>query len=221
MSGCAKVAIGCGVIVLLLAIAGGIVGLWVANNARELGADLAGTLMKEGLKELQLPDDQRKRIFDRIDEVSQRFKDGEITIKEVGVIFKNIAKSPLMPAGMALVVDRVYLRDSGLDDDEQATARVAIQRFTHGTINESIPEAEVDKVLDTISTKNAQGNRQFRQPLSDAELRTFVKAAADAADKAEVPAEVPEVNFADEFDKAIDEALGLPIKAPQGSPTSD
>ncbi len=126
--------------------------------------------MKEGLQELQLPDDQRKRIFDQTDEVSKRFKDGKITIEEVGEIFKNIVESPLMPAGMALVVNRVYLRDSGLDDDEKAAARVVIQRFTHGTINKSIPEAEVNKVLDTISTKDGQGNRQFRQPLTDEEL---------------------------------------------------
>jgi hypothetical protein len=221
MSGCGKIALGCGVIVLLLAIGAGIVGLWVVNNARELGADLAGTLMKEGLKEFQLPDDQRKRIFDRIDEVSTRFKDGEITIEEVRVIFENIAESPLMPAGMALVVNRVYLRDSGLDEDERAAARVAIQRFTHGTINESIPEAEVNKVLDTIRTKDRPGNRQFRHPLTDDELRKFVEAAAQAADDASVPAEVPEVNFADEFDKVIDEALGLSTKAPQSSPTAD
>ncbi len=48
-----------------------------------------------------------------------------------------------------------------------------------------------------------------------------MKAAAKAADDAAFPAEVPDVNFADEFDKAIDEALGLPVKTPDDSSALD
>lgn len=195
MSGCAKFAIGCGIIMFVLLIAVGIGVWWISQNALEFGADLGGTLMKEGLKELRLPEDQKQRIFDRIDEVSQRVKDGETSVEEVGVLFKKIAESPLMPAGLALVVERVYLDESGFDEEEKAAAGIAIQRFTHGAISKAIPEATVNKVLDTVSTSD--------------ELRAFVAAAIKAADEAEVPKDVPKVNFADEFDKVIDEALGV------------
>ena len=63
-------------------------------------------------------------------------------------------------------------------------------------------------MLDTISVENVQGQREFKQQLSDDEVRTFVDAAKQAADDAGVAEEVPEINFADEFDKAVDEALG-------------
>ena len=208
MSGCAQVALCCGAIVLFALIAAGIGLWWIAANAREIGADLAGTAMKEGLKELRLPADQQQRIFDRIDEVAQRFKDEEITLEEVSEMFKEISEGPLIPAGMALVVDRAYLDESGFDDEEKAAARVTVQRFTHGTIRGMIPEAEVETVLDTISTKKKGGERNFRHPVTDEELRTFIAAAKQAADDANVPEEVPKVNFADEFNKAIDEALG-------------
>ena len=64
---------------------------------------------------------------------------------------------------------------------------------------------------------NAQGQREFKQKLTDDEVRAFVDAAKQAADDAGVAEEVPEINFADEFDKAIDEALGetaMPAAAP-------
>lgn len=207
MSGCAKVAIGCGAACVVGAVLALIAVWWVAANAREIGADLAAAGMKEGLKELKLPAEQQRRIFDRIDDVADRFKKKEITNQEVLEIFENIGKGPLIPAGMVLVVERAYLDESGFDDEEKAAAGITIQRFTHGTVRKMIPQAKVESVLDTISDKNNKGERKFRHPISDEELRRFIEAAKQAADDANVPKEVPKVNFADEFDKAIDEAL--------------
>ena len=52
--GCAKVALGCGVFVLIASIMAGIGVWWIAANARQLGADVASSAMKEGIEELQL-----------------------------------------------------------------------------------------------------------------------------------------------------------------------
>ena len=183
-------------------------GWWVAKNARQFGTDIAVSAMKEGLNELEVPDDQRARMHDRIDDVGQQFKDGKLELDQVLAIFKKLSESPIMPAGISLFVKRVYIRDSGLDEEEKAAADIAIQRFSRGVIDKSIPEAKREAVLDMISTKKANNNREFKQKLTDEELRAFLKAVTEAADEAEVPAEVPEINFADEFDKAINEALG-------------
>lgn len=142
-----------------------------------------------------------------IDDVGRQFKDGEMELQQVVMIFEKLSQSPILPAGVSLFVKRVYIRDSGLDDDEKEAAHLAIQRFSRGVIDESIPETERESVLDMISTKDPNGNRQFKQKLTDTELRAFVAAVTKAADDAGVPDEVPEINFADEFDKAIDEAL--------------
>lgn len=208
LSGCAIAGIGCGVIVVLGVLAVVLGGFWVANNAREFGTDLAVTAMKEGLNELEVPDDQRKRMHDRIDDIGQQFKDGNLELEQVAAIFKKLSESPILPAGVSLFVKRVYIRDSGLDEEEKAAADTAIQRFARGVIDNSISEAKREAVLDMISTKKPDGNREFKQKLTDDELRDFLKAVTETADEAGVPAEVPEINFADEFDKAIDEALG-------------
>ena len=229
LSGCAIAAIGCGVIVLLGMIAAGIAVWWVSQNFREFGTDFAVIMMKEGLKELDVPDDQRQRMHARIDEIGKQFKEGKLTDKQVTSIFENIMEGPLLPAGISLFVKRVYIRDSGLDEEEKAAAHLAIQRYSRGVIDQSIPDATQQAVLDRISTRDFQGNRQFKQLLTDDELRAFIDAAKKAADDAEVANDVPEINFADEFDKAIDEALdefggvprideetqALPIEAPE------
>ena len=93
-------------------------------------------------------------------------------------------------------------------EQEKDAARIATRRFTHGTIRQIISEQQANSVLDTISSVNGEGERTFRHPITDEELRAFVAAAKQAADDAGVPEDVPEVNFADEFDKAIDDALG-------------
>ena len=69
LSGCAIAGIGCGVIIILGGIAAVVGGLWVAQNAREFGTDIAVAAMKEGLNELEVPDDQRQRMHDRIDDI--------------------------------------------------------------------------------------------------------------------------------------------------------
>jgi hypothetical protein len=228
LSGCAIAGIGCGVIVVLALIAAVVGGLWVAKNGREVATDFAVSAMKEGLEELDVPDDQRKRMHDRIDDVGQQFKDEKLDLEQVMAIFERLSKSPILPAGVSLFVKRVYIRDSGLDEEEKAAADIAIQRFSRGVIDGSIPEAKREAVLDMISTKDVNGNRQFEQQLTDEELRDFLQTVTETADEAGVPAEVPEINFADEFDKSIDEALDefggpelmdelaepLPIEAP-------
>ncbi len=208
LSGCAIAAIGCGVVLVLFLVLGGVAAWWIANNARSFGTDLAAEVLKSSLRELDLPADQQTRINARIDDVAQQFKDEKLTGEDVGRIFQKISQGPLMPAGLALFVKRVYIRDSGLSDEDKEAAELAIHRFARGVIDESIPEAEREAVLDTISSKDMNGQRQFKQQLTDDEVRGFVDAAKQAADDAGVAEEVPEVNFADEFDKAVDDALG-------------
>ena len=109
---------------------------------------------------------------------------------------------------MSLFFKRAYLRDSGLSEEELAAADLAVQRFARGVIDKSIPEAKREELLDMVSDKDSQGRREFRKSLTDDELRAFLAGITEAADEAGVPEEVPEINFADEFDEAVDMALG-------------
>jgi len=207
MSGCAIVGIGCGVSLLLLIIIGAAGAWWLKNNIRQVGTDFAVSAMKDGLKELDVPEDQRARMHARIDEVGEKFKSGELDLDQVGKIGKAIAESPIMSAGMGLFFKRAYLQNSGLSDEEKEAAEVSVQRFARGVIDKDIPQEVSESCLDEISVKDADGKREFKEKVTDDELRSFLTAITKAADDAGVPADVPEINIADEFDKAIDQAL--------------
>jgi hypothetical protein len=206
--GCRNLLLGCGCLIVLgfvIATAG---SLWVMSNWRFLAAETGSLVIKTAIRELQIPAQQRRRIDRRLDQLAQQYADGDLSDEQLEHILKVISESPLLPAASALVVERQYLDDSGLDADEKETARREIQRFAYGSLDESISPDTVSAVLDTISERESpEGPRTFRQSLTDDELRDFVVAATEAADEAGVPAEVPEINFADEFDKAVDEAL--------------
>lgn len=215
-SGCAKVAIGCGILSLIAIIVGAISIWYVASNLREWGTDITLEAMKEGMQELQLPVDQQEHINSRLAELGQQFKDKKITFLQLGNIAKKLAEGPFGAASMTRVIEKVYLEPSGLTDEEKAAAKTTIKRFSQGVIQKTISDEDTTTVLDTISTVNAEGQREFKTPVTDEQLKAFLAAAKKAADDGNVPAEVPEVNFADEFDKAVTEGL----KAGQAPPAA-
>lgn len=207
MSGCAMAGIGCGIALVLLLIVGGIGAWYINKNIREFGTEFVVMAMKEGVSELDVPADQLARIHARIDDVGQQFKDGQLEMEQVESIFARISQGPLMSAGMSLFFKRTYMQESGLSEEELAAADNTLQRFARAAIDKSISEQQTEAVLDLISVKGKDGQREFKERLTDDELRAFLKAASTAADEAGVPEAVPEINLADEFDKAIDEAL--------------
>ena len=206
-SGCMIAGIGCGAITLILVAAGAYGVWWLKGNIRQVGTDFAVTAMKDSLKELEIPDEQRDRIDARIDEVGQLFKDEQLTMEQVGGIFAKLSESPLMSAGIALYFQRAYVRDSGLSEEEKTAAELAARRFIRGSIDEEISEATRESVLDEISEKDEEGARQFPESLADEQLRGFVASMKKAADDAGVAEDIPEINLADEFDVIIDQAL--------------
>jgi len=208
MSGCQKVAIGCFILTIILCLTCGLGIWWITANLRTVGTRMTRAMLKLGIQEMKLPDDQQSRIFDRIDNVSQQFQEEKISFEQLERIFQKLAESPLFPAGSALLAERVYLDQSGLGDDEKEAGKLAIRRFTRGSLEQSISEQRNGDVLDIISTWNPETkNREFLENLSDQQLRHFIAEAKRAADEADVVENIPEINFADEFDRAIDQAL--------------
>lgn len=205
MDAVTAVALGCGCLVVVALLGVAATTFWVANNLDRM---VAGAT-KAVIEGVGLPDDQEQRILARIDELAEQIRNGEISEEEGGAIIKNILEGPILPAAISLGVIRGYIDESGLDDEEKQAGRTAVYRLTHGAIYQMIPQEKLDPVLDHISTRKANNQREFRQSLSDDEVRAFIAAAKEAAGEAGVPEDLPEINFADEFDKAVDKALGM------------
>lgn len=154
-----------------------------------------------------IPDDQKARIKTRVDSVVKDWKDGKVSGEQLGEVMKQIVESPVFPAAMAGLADKQYLSRSGLTDDEKAAGRRVLQRFARGVFEKKIPEAEADPVIAMMQTKDAAGNDKFKEAMTDDEVKAMLVKAKAAADKAEVPDEEFNVDFAGEIDRAIDRAL--------------
>ncbi|MCG8508568.1 MAG: hypothetical protein MI741_05000, partial [Rhodospirillales bacterium] len=172
--------------------------------------DLVVMGAKEGVKELKLPIDEEQRVNAKIDQVANEFKAGNITIEEVGKVLENIMQGPVFSAGMAMLLERQYIDNSGLSEDEKAEASITLRRVAQGLVNNKLSEADFEYISDPISTVDAQGNRTIKDTATDAELREVLERAKERADSAGVEEQPAQVNFADEFEKAVDDALAQP-----------
>lgn len=194
--------LGCGcVMVFGICIIG--IGVWYAFSQ---ASNLIAYALTETIKQSELPPDQKQRLVDRINKLNDDYKSGKVSLEKMGKIVEAMAESPIIPAGSAYVADEKYIKPSGLSDDEKATGRQSVQRLVRGVIEKKIPQSELEEIMGPISEK--QGNEtKLKDKVTDEELREFLESAKERADEAMIPDEPFVVNFADEFDKAIDKAM--------------
>ena len=207
MGGCAKAAIGCGVVCLIF-IGLGVAGVfWVINNPREAQARLFAFGAEKVVEEMKIPEEQKEQMITTIEKIKQDFIDEKITEGQAKRVFMAIIESPLFKQAIVLVVEQAYFDQSGLSPEEIEAGRVTLRRLIYGVANQQISEERLNEVLDLISTQGRNSQRQIEDTVSDEQLRAFLKDAKAAADEAEIAEDIPEINFADELDKAVE--LGL------------
>lgn len=207
--------IGCVVVLLLFCV----LSYVAVRNFKSIAANMANKVIADAVDQSSLPLDQKKRIKTRIDELVQSYKSGKITDEHLGRVMERLAQSPLLPLGAVYAANEKYIVPSDLPQDQKDAAVRTLHRLAFGAHDKRITQAKLDEVLATVQT-GPPGDRKLKDRLSPAELQTFLAAAKAAADEAQVPDMVPEVNIADEVDKIIDEALA-PAPAPvPGGPTS-
>lgn len=206
-SGCRNFALGCGCAAgcLLLVVAG--IGVWLAMNWKIWSADFTKKVAADAVSKSSLPVDDKARILKRINQLADDFKAEKVSTQQLGHVMQQIAKSPLLPLGLVMAADEKYVKPSGLSGEEQDAGRRTLQRLARGAFEKSIPENDVQEVMQFVMQRQPDGNQQLKERLTDDELKAFLEKAKEKADAASVPDEPFEVNIADELEKAIDKAL--------------
>ena len=214
---------GCGIalaVTLLLLIATIVI---VRMNWRSWSAKGMDTAFTKMIAEMPLDEAQRTRTQAVADDFIERFRDGDIGVREMGRVVQELTESPVLPAGIAMSVGRSYLVTSGLDQTEQAEANVQLRRIANGLVDKSIDPAELRTVFEPLRADpgepdsiqfNLNGqNLRIKSPSSatDEDLRALIERSREVADRHGVPPDAPEVDFATELDRAIRRALGEPI----------
>ena len=211
MSGCAMAAIGCGVIALLMLIIGGVGVYWAAQNIRGLAADAVTPALQEAVSGMEIPEDQKKQISARIGEIGTDFKEQKLTLNDLEKLIKGIVESPIAGAAASIWFTNQYINKSGLSEDEKTEAVTTTKRFAYGLLDKTITEQQANEVMNLVTEEKANGQTTYKETLTDKELTEILTKMKDAADGANVPAEVPEINFANEFDKVIEKTLGRTV----------
>jgi hypothetical protein len=206
--------VGCLWTLAVLAIVATVVGFWVARRWRDWVSTFGSQAIKESIQAADLPQAEKDELGVEIDRVAEAFRKGDLSGEQVAAIMSMILKSPLAGAIAVAVVEAKYFDASGLAEEEKEAGRATLQRFTRGAIDGLIPEAKRDAVLAHIGDKDAGGNWQLRDRVSDEDLRAFLAAAQAEADAAGIDQQPAQVDLSDELRRIVDQALAAPDALP-------
>jgi len=209
---------GCLIALGVLLLIGIIGGIWLSQNWRWVVANPFRAALVQGIEESRIPEDQQKQMIAEIDQLTEDFKSGKLSMQQLSRVFEEIGESPLLPVGTVYFIDEQYFAKSGLTEEEKQAGRLHLNRYARGIYEEDIARNDVERVVDPIADTSGD-SIQFRPPeqVTDDELREMIRRAEEKADQVGVPEEMWEINFAEEFSAAIDRALGRAPAEPKGA----
>lgn len=202
---------GCLIVLGVLVILGVVGGIWLANNWRDVAADMIAPPLVEAIERSDMTEDDKTRVIAQVEAVAQEFRDKKISLEEMGRLIEEIGESPVLPVAAVMLVEEQYIRRSGLSEEEKADARLQIGRLARGVFEEKIDEDRLRHVVEPISEPGEDPDDfEIRPPdrVTDDDLRRMIERAREEADEAEIPDEAFEVDIPGELERAIEKALG-------------
>jgi hypothetical protein len=206
MKGCL---LGCLATVVVLLLIGTVATIWISRNWRTWFSAGATQAVNQAIDSSELPAEEKNQIKVEVDRFFVAFREGRVSMEQFGRLVQEFAESPLVATLVASAVETKYLNNSGLSDQEKADAKVTLQRFIRGSIDEKIDKSQIEAAMAHVATK--QGDQwRLRENVTDAELRAFLVDAKKAADEAQIPEQPQEFDPSDEVKRIIDEAMMEP-----------
>lgn len=199
---------GCLILFVVVLVLGVIAGIYAYRKFPEWAAIGISETAKQVINETDLPEEEKVDISVQIDRLADATRERKLSLPQMGEFLQNLVQSPLMTTLAMSMVDKKYIEPSGLSDEEKAAARVTVQRFMRGAIDQQISEAEVEKAMAPVSTRQPDGNMELKEKVTDDELKEFLAAAKEQANAAKIPEEVAAVDPSDEFKRLVDQTLG-------------
>jgi len=202
--GCLK---GCLIATLVLLLLTALSGWYASNNWRDWAGSLGRTMVNEVLDETELPAEEKTEILEQAQRVITAFEEGSLTSAQTEDLSNQLAVSPLSAPLIAFVIEKKYFDSSKLSDEEKETGRMTLRRCVRGLFDGELTEDDADAVLRHIGAKDPEGNWEFRDDVTDDELRDFLGDAKERADNAGVAETVVEVDPSDEIKRIVDSVL--------------
>lgn len=199
--------IGCLITAAILGLIAVIGIWWVANNIKDLAVSVGTKVIEAGIEESGLPDQEKAELKVELKRLGDGFADGSISNEQMLRVVEGLAQSPLLSMFMVSAIETHYVVNSGLTDEEKTDATLTLRRFARGLMGKQIGQDDLDEVLSHIADRDADGDLQIREKVSDEDLRAFLADAKQKADDAEIPVDLEPVDPSDELKNIIDTAL--------------
>jgi hypothetical protein len=207
-SGMSTCLMGCLIVFGIVVVLGIIAAIVIAYSWRGWTASLGAQVTKQAITESQLPEEEKVEINAQVDRIANGFRDGKISMEQLGELMQKFANSPLMTSVMASVIDTQYLEKSGLTPEEKLEGKKTLRRYLRGVVDHKIDQQGIDAAMVHVADKKANGQWEIRKQLSDDDLKKFLETAKAEADKAGIADEPENFDPSDEVKRIVDEALG-------------
>lgn len=202
--------IGCLIVFVILIVIAVLVGFWISRNWRDLSAAGATAVVRQMMLESNLPPEEQQEIMVQVDRVATAFREKSISGEQVAVLMQKLVEPSLVSVFIATEIERKYLPDSGLSDEEKVAANNALLRFMRGAIDKKIQGAGFEAAMGQIAVRDPNGVWQLRKQITDEQLRAFFAEAKKQADEAGIPEQPTDIDPSEEIKKIVDEALAAP-----------
>ena len=195
--------VGCLVIILGTCVGGYV----VMKKTKDWAADAMAAVFNAGIDGTTLPDDQKDGIKGHINRLRDGFKNGTVTMEDLGAVLKEMGEGAL-PVGLIGEAYNTHVPTASKNSRDY-------ERFARGVFEKKINTAAVQEVLAIVSNNNnannanGQQNQQgvIKDKLTDEELKKFVSALKRHADDAKIPNEAYKVDIAKAIGETVDKAL--------------
>ncbi|MEX2093352.1 MAG: hypothetical protein WD971_11780 [Pirellulales bacterium] len=200
---------GCLVVFVILMVIAILSGFWISRNWRRPVAWMSTWAIQQVIDSSTLAINEKQEIMVQVDRVASAFRQNAISEDQFEQLLKHLFESPFVSLIMATEIDRQYLPESGLSQEEKDAGGQTLDRFIRGAIDKQINQAEIDAAMAHVAIRNGN-NWQLRKALTDEELREFFAEAKKQADAAGIPEQPADIDPSEEIKKVVDDALAAP-----------
>lgn len=220
------------ILAILLVAVGAVV---IRANWRDWTATGISSIMADGIRDTPLSNEDKAALIARVDLITEEFRNEALSLEDLERIGQAFVESPILPVAVVEGVQSAYIRPSALTDEEKASARRLNERLARGLFEKRITPEELEPVLRPLSPDDgpvvrvdesggfSSGVRLRIKPpeqVTADELRAFMANAESLLTQKAIPDEPFEIDFVEEFDRAVEAAIGRRI-APEMDPMGD
>lgn len=188
------------------------VGLyWFFTSGKKVITDEVRGKIVEKIEASGLPFEQQAALKAEIERISDAFKSGDISIKELVMILEEFEQSPVMSVVRYYEVQGDPLARDSISAEERNKAMLTIRRFIYGVFTESIPESAVEDLMEPFILDSSKGEGveklKFRENIADEEIFAALDKAEALADEADIPTENLSPDIANEVREIVNRIL--------------